>query len=80
MAENHVCALCGAPVGADGQALPFASKVHERRRTATVTRATQPDDDPLKDLTPVERYAQAIDRRNALIHDRRTSERRGRRH
>lgn len=80
MAENHVCALCGGPVDDDGQALPFASPVRvERRRVATFSRPTHADDDTLKHLTPGERYAQAIERRNALIRDRRTSERPGRR-
>lgn len=50
----------------------------EPRKAATFASPARPVDDP-QDLTPVERYARAIERRNTLIRDRRMSERPGRR-
>lgn len=79
MAEKHVCAQCGGPVDEDGRSLTPAPPVRMERRAAATTPPRQPDDDPLQHLTPGERYARAIERRNTLIRDRRTSERRGRR-
>ena len=81
MADKHVCVLCGGAVDDDGRSLALPVPVRtDRRRAPTATPSFQPDDDdPLKHLTPGERYAQAIERRNTLIRDRRTSDRRGRR-
>jgi hypothetical protein len=81
MAQKHTCALCGGPVGEDGRTLASTPPVRmEPRKAAAFASPARPDDDPLQHLTPVERYARAIERRNTLIRDRRTSERPGRRH
>lgn len=80
MAERHICVRCGGPVDEDGRALPLAPTVRMERRTAAASPPqVQPEDDPLQHLTPGERYARAIDRRDTLIRDRRRSERPGRR-
>ena len=51
----------------------------EPHKAAAFASPARPDDDPLKHLTPEERYARAIERRNTLLGDRRTPERPGRR-
>jgi hypothetical protein len=61
------CALCGGPVDQDGRAV--ASVAYLRRRAPM----SRPVDDPSADLSPGERYARAVERRNALIRDRRMS-------
>jgi hypothetical protein len=74
MAQKHTCALCGGPVGEDGRTLASTPLVRmEPRQAAAFASSAPPADDPLQHLTPVERYARAIERRNILIRDRRTS-------
>jgi hypothetical protein len=66
------CAQCGGPVGKDGQTL-------QGRRMASIApspprAAMSPSkDDPLEDQVLAERYARAVERRDALIRDRRMS-------
>ena len=80
MAQKHTCALCGGPVGEDGRTLASTPLVPMKpRQAAAFASSAPPADDPLQHLTPVERYARAIERRNTLIRDRRTSGRPGRR-
>ena len=71
------CARCGGPVDKDGRTL-------DARTGASIAllppRAplSLPNDDSSEDLPPGERYARAVERRDALIRDRRMSK--GRRH
>jgi hypothetical protein len=77
--EDTRCTLCGGPVGKDGRTLSSVPTLPPR--AAPVVRAAPLQDaDPFEHLTPGERFARAIERRNALTPDRRTSEQRGRRH
>ena len=64
------CLLCGGPVDGKGQTLaPAASLPHLPKPVAP--KAQLSGDDPLAHLTPGERFARAVDRRDALVRDRR---------
>jgi len=65
------CALCGGVVGKDGRTLEartVASIVPSAPRAPIVSK-----DDPSEDLPPGERYSRAVERRDALVRDRRVS-------
>jgi hypothetical protein len=75
------CSQCGGPVGKDGRTLaPVASSPPRVAPVAPPVAVPKddPSDDPSADLPAGERFARAIERRDALIGDRRTSEQRGR--
>ena len=72
------CRLCGGPVNVNGQSLvPVAPALRTRHLPASP--AAPPDKDPEWGMTPNERFARAIERRDTLIRDRRTSGGAGRR-
>ena len=61
--ECRRCAACGGPVGPGGQTLtPLPPRVAPRVEAAAATRQVEDDSD---DLTPVRRFARAIQRRDA---------------
>ena len=61
--EGRRCAVCGGPVGPDGQTLtplpPRAARSVKRPPT------TRPVEDVKDDFTPVQRFERAIRRRDA---------------
>jgi hypothetical protein len=61
--ECRRCAACGGPVGPGGQTLtPLPPRAAPRVKAAPRTRQGEDVND---DLTPVERFARAIQRRDA---------------
>ena len=73
------CALCGGPVGKDGRTLEartVASIAPSAPRGPMASKPRAPmasKDDPSEDLPPGERYSRAVERRDALVRDRRIS-------
>ena len=67
------CALCGGPVDASGQAAAVTA-FSPSRVPPVPLRIPEPEDDSLAHLTPGERFARAVERRDALIRDRRKSD------
>jgi hypothetical protein len=65
------CPTCGGAVGADGRPSVLARRLSTAH--AAPARYVQPpaDDDPLPQLNPVQRFNQAIERRDQLVRDRR---------
>jgi hypothetical protein len=71
------CRLCGGPIGEDGRTLLPVTSNRSAPLSAQVARA--PHDDPPNHLTPAERFARAVERRDVLVRDRRAAGQRGRR-
>jgi hypothetical protein len=66
------CTSCGGAVNRDGRALEPVSKSFTARSLASrpipaARRAPADDDDPLTELSPVERFNQAIARRDRTL-------------
>ena len=76
---NPRCTLCGGLVGKDGQTLDartVASIAPSAPNAQMASKARAPmasKDDPSEDLPPGERYSRAVERRDALVRDRRIS-------
>jgi hypothetical protein len=61
------CGKCGGAIGEDGRTLTSAELVvAPTKRTA--------HEDPLEDITPAEQFLRAVERRDALIRERPTSD------
>ena len=74
----RLCPFCGGPVNVNGHTLvPVAPPLPTRHVPASP--APPPDNDPASEMTPTERFARAIERRDALIRDRRIAGGAGRR-
>jgi hypothetical protein len=74
------CPFCAGPVDADGHTLvPGAPRVPTRPTPSASPAPAPPDNDPTGELTPTERFARAIERRDTLIRDRRIAGGAGRR-
>ena len=72
------CPFCGGPIDVNGLTLaPVTRSLTTTHRPASP--AASPDDDPASEMTPNERFARAIERRDAMIRDRRTAGGAGRR-
>ena len=72
--KDFCCAACGGPIGEDGHTLAFSEQVRHRAPAESIAAKKHVvDDDPFKHLSPAERFARAIERRDALIRDRRMS-------
>ena len=70
------CRVCGGPVNVNGQSLvPVAL----RTRHFPASPAPPADNDPDMGMTPNERFARAIERRDTMVRDRRTAGGAGRR-
>jgi hypothetical protein len=80
MGDNDIrrCPQCGGPVDLDGHTLIRVARPLPTRHLRA-SPAAPPDDDPAWTMTPNERFARAIERRDALLRDRRTAGARGRR-
>ena len=70
MADQLCCAICGGPVGKDGRTLTPLRQLPQQVAAVAATVNVR-DDDPYAHLTPGERFSRAIERRDALIRDRR---------
>ena len=64
------CALCGGPVDEKGRTVVARPPVPARVKSVGSVSQLQ-GDDPLAHMTPGERFARAVDRRDALVRDRR---------
>jgi hypothetical protein len=81
MGDNDICrcALCGGPIDVNGHTLVRFAQPPPTRHVGASPVAPADNDDPASEMTPHERFARAIERRDALIRDRRTAGGRGRR-
>ena len=65
------CALCGGPVDQKGRTVAAAPPSRPGRVRTVASVAQLQGADPLAHLTPGERFTRALDRRDALVRDRR---------
>lgn len=72
------CPLCGGPVNVNGQTLVRVGPPVSTRHLP-MSPAPAPENDPESAMTPHERFARAIERRDTLIRDRRIAGSAGRR-
>ena len=77
----HVCPSCGGPIDRLGRTVAsFPSPVSATGAVAAERPAARErEDDSQTQLSPTERFNQAIDRRDRLVRDRRSSDGNGRR-
>lgn len=72
------CPFCGGPIDVNGVTLaPVTRPLTTAPRPANA--AASQDNDSASEMTPNERFARAIERRDAMIRDRRTAGGAGRR-
>jgi hypothetical protein len=73
--ESRRCAVCGGPVGPDGRSLtPLPPPAAPRVQAPPAARQAE---DPSDDLTPVQRFDRAIQRRDAVTPKRRSERGKG---
>ena len=80
MGDENICRcpFCGGPVDVNGDTLTPVRRPLPTTHLPS-SQAASPDNDPASEMTPNERFARAIERRDTLIRDRRASGGAGRR-
>jgi hypothetical protein len=69
-ADNR-CETCGGRVDEEGRTLAPVPRVSSPRPKPAAPAPPLDDDDPLPHLSPVERFNEAIERRDQLVRSRR---------